>query len=134
MRTTAPAPKDHMPNLDKLVVAIVEDDPDIRTALFRLLGSHGHDVFVFGSAEAYLAEACAADCAILDVHLPGISGLDLEGRLRAAGSEMSIVFITADDDAGTREAIRRTRRPSLLKPFDETRLLEALASAAGADR
>ena len=121
--------KDDMPNRDRLVLAVVDDDPDIRSALCRLLRSHGHEVHLFPSAEAYLAADCSADCAILDIQLPGISGLDLEGRLREAGSETTVVFITAHDDPQTREAIRRTRRPSLQKPFDEQGLLDALARA-----
>ena len=90
------------------MLAVVDDDPDIRSALLRLLRSHGHEVHAFASAEAYLADDCAPDCAILDIQLPGISGLDLEGRLRETGSGTTVVFITAHDDAATREAIRRS--------------------------
>ena len=75
-----------MPDSIRLVLAVVDDDPDVRSALRRLLRSHGHDVHAFESAEAYLAADCRADCAILDIQLPGLSGLDLEGRLREAGS------------------------------------------------
>ena len=118
-----------MPHQDGLVLAVVDDDPDIRSALCRLLRSHGHKVHLFASAEAFLADDCSPDCAILDIQLPGISGLDLEGHLRETGSGTTVVFITAHDDPSTREAIRLTRRPALQKPFDEKGLLDALARA-----
>ena len=118
-----------MPGRRQLVLAVVDDDPDIRLALRRLLRVHGHSVHVFASAEAYLAGNCRPDCAILDVHLAGISGLELEATLRQEGHATAVVFITAHDDPATRQAIQRSRRASLRKPFDEEGLLDAIALA-----
>jgi FixJ family two-component response regulator len=114
---------------DRLVLAIVDDDGDVRRALVRMLRADGHEVQLFASAEDYLGQQCCPDCLILDLQLPGISGLELEGKLRQAGSRLPIVFISAHDDPVTREAVRRTRMPYLRKPFDQDALLDAIASA-----
>jgi FixJ family two-component response regulator len=118
-----------MPNPGRLVLAVVDDDPDVRGALQRLLRSHGHDVHVFASAEDYLSDDCRPDCAILDIQLPGISGLDLATCLRREGRGTPVVFITAHDDRATQEAIRLTCMQSLRKPFDDEVLLDAIARA-----
>jgi FixJ family two-component response regulator len=120
-----------MPMPSKLVLAVVDDDQDIRRALGRMLKSCGHVVYTFESAEAYLAEQCHADCAILDIQLPGISGLELEERMKEDGGNVGVVFITAHDEPGVRAAIQETRRPFLKKPFDEGGLLHAIATATG---
>jgi FixJ family two-component response regulator len=112
-----------------LVLAVIDDDRDIRSAVGRLLRSCGHDVHAFESGEAYLAMNCEADCAILDIHLPGISGLELEARLRLEGRGIPVVFITARDDPAVRAAVQQTHMPFLTKPFDEDVLLDAIARA-----
>jgi len=112
-----------------LILAVVDDDRDIRRALERLLRSYGHEVMVFESAEAYLAQNCAADCAILDIELPGLSGLELEERMTREGRETPVVFITAHHDLAVRAAARLPRRPFLEKPIDEDGLLDAIARA-----
>ena len=112
-----------------LTVVVVDDDERIRRAIGRLLRSHGHIVHVFDSAEAYLAEECRADCAILDIELPNISGLELSKRLRANGRPMPVVFITAHDELHILAAVQQTRRPLLKKPIDEQELLDAMARA-----
>src|SRR5262249_13651545 len=78
-----------------LNLIIVDDDVDIRRGLAILLRSHGHTVTVFRSAEEYLAQPVEAHCVILDIALPGISGLELSERLKAGGRGVPIVFITA---------------------------------------
>ena len=94
-----------------------------------MLRSLGHTVHVFESAEAYLAGSCQADCAILDIDLPGISGLELEGRLRRQGHPMAVVFVTAHDEQDFLEAVQETHRPYLKKPLDEHGLLDAIRRA-----
>jgi FixJ family two-component response regulator len=116
-----------------LVLALVDDDQDVRRSVARLLRARGYVVHLFDSAEAYLARDCHADCAILDVHLSGISGLELEGRLRETGRGVPVVFITGRDDAAVRAAVRASRMPCLTKPFDEAGLLAAIAQATGGD-
>lgn len=111
-----------------MILAVVDDDRDICRALERLLRSYGHEVHVFESAEAYLAQGCVADCAIVDVELPGLSGLELEERMHLEGRGIPVVFITAHRDLAVRAAAR-TQRPFLEKPIDEDGLLDAIAGA-----
>jgi FixJ family two-component response regulator len=113
----------------KLILAVVDDDQAVRSAVGRLLRACGHDVHVFDSAEAYLLERAQADCVILDVHLPGISGVELEGRMRWDDRPVPVVFITGHDDHATRDVAGTTPRPFLRKPFDADVLLAAIASA-----
>ena len=113
----------------KMILVVVDDDRDIRRALERLLRSYGHEVHVFESAEAFLAQNSAADCAILDIELPGLSGLELEERMTQEGRGIPVVFITAHRDLALRAAARRTHRPFLEKPIDEDGLLDAIALA-----
>jgi FixJ family two-component response regulator len=111
-----------------LTLVVVDDDTDIRRAVGRALRSLGHDVYLFDSGEAYLAEVRDADCAIVDIGLPGMTGLEMEERLRRSGREIPMVFITAHDELAIR-AMQRTSRPVLRKPVDEHELLEAIAQA-----
>lgn len=123
-----------VPSCAKLVLALVDDDQDVRRSVGRLLRACGHVVHLFDSAEAYLARDCRADCAILDIHLSGISGLELEGRLRETGRGLPVVFITGQEDATIRAAVHASRMPFLTKPFDEAGLLQAIAQATDGHR
>ena len=114
--------------LPALSLIIVDDDEHIRRAVGRLLRAHGHEVQSFGSAEACLADAGAADCAIVDVDLPGMNGLELDDRLREQGRGIPAVFITAHDEVTIFEAAYRKQRPLLKKPVDEESLLAAIAA------
>jgi FixJ family two-component response regulator len=82
-------------------VAIVDDDAGVRAGLESLLNSVGLKTRTFASAEAYLRlkDSAAVLCLILDMRLPGMSGLELQRRLRAEGQGIPTIFITADDDA-----------------------------------
>jgi FixJ family two-component response regulator len=114
------------------VVAIVEDDAAMRRSLERLLRASGYPTAAFSSAEAFLASATVGEAAVivLDVHLGGMSGIDLRRRLSAAGLPAPVVFITAfDDDATRAEAIAAGCIDYLLKPFDASRLATALERA-----
>ncbi len=113
-----------------LILAIVDDDTDIRRAVGRSLRSYGHKVHLYESGEAYLAENCKADCAIVDINLPGVSGLEMEEQLRRSGRGIPVVFITAHDDLAHR-AVRTTGMPVLTKPLDEHDLLDAIALVTG---
>jgi FixJ family two-component response regulator len=115
-----------------LTLAVIDDDEHIQRAVGRLLRSHGHAVLVFGSAEAFLARICVPDCVILDIQLPGMSGLELEARLRLRGHPMPVVFITAHDERDLLSQVQATHRPFLRKPLDETGLLEAIARVTSA--
>jgi FixJ family two-component response regulator len=116
----------YMPrNSSKLRLIVIDDDMDIRRAVGRSLRSYGHQVYLFESGEAFLAQSCEADCAIVDIGLPGVNGLEMEEQLRKSGRGIPVVFITAHDELANR-ASQRTLRPVLKKPLEERDLLEAI--------
>jgi FixJ family two-component response regulator len=108
-------------------LVVVEDDDHVRRALTRLLCSCGYGVRAFDSAEAWLAGISPADGAIIDINLPGVSGLELDERLQREGRAIPTVFITADDEAGP-----ATSRVILHKPLDAQALLDAIEHALAA--
>jgi FixJ family two-component response regulator len=117
------------------MISVVEDDPSFRQALRRLLSAAGFSVAAFASAEEFLASESvgATACLVLDVHLGGISGFDLQQRLVTAGAPIPTIFITAHDDPITRERAR-TGVAYLRKPFREHALMGAIQQAlAGRD-
>ena len=116
------------------LVYVIDDDASLLRALRRLLGAGGFRVCTFSSAEEFLkSERPAPACLVLDVHLGGLSGLDLQERLIAAGRRIPVVFITAHDDAVTRERARRIGAIDYLrKPFNDESLLAGINRAIGA--
>ncbi|MET0165037.1 MAG: response regulator [Vicinamibacterales bacterium] len=111
------------------MVAIVEDDGAMRTSIERLLRASGYETTAFASAEEFLASPIVdrAIGLVLDVHLGGMSGIELGRRLSSAQSPLPIVFVTAhDDEAARREALTVGCVDYLRKPFDANRLTEAL--------
>ena len=120
----------NQPNL-RLLVAVVEDDASLRKALGRLLKAGGFEPALFESAEAYLTAELQPLCLVLDVRLPGMSGLDLQERLRGAGKAPPIIIITADHDAAVRErAERNSCVEFFLKPIDGNELIATIESLA----
>jgi FixJ family two-component response regulator len=116
------------------VVAIVEDDPSMLKGLQRLLAVHGFVTEVYASAEDFLERAAAgeASCIILDIHLGGISGIELRRRLLAAGSRLPVIFMTAvDSEMIQREAIEAGCIAYLRKPFPSRQLIDAIGKAVG---
>jgi FixJ family two-component response regulator len=114
------------------VIAIVDDDRSVRRSLHRLLGSAGYAVASFASATDFLdaLPRTPTACLVLDVHLDGMSGFDLQDRLVADGSGVPIIFITAHDDAPTRERVERSGAAGhLWKPVDGQALLDAIGRA-----
>src|SRR5262245_8573864 len=115
----------------KLVV-VVDDDKTMLRSLERLLNASGFDTEVFGSAEAFLARAAGREvaCLVLDIHLGGMSGIDLRRRLLASGSPVPVVFMTAFDDESTHEeAIEAGCIACLRKPFPARLLIGAIENA-----
>ena len=112
-------------------ISVVDDDESIRKALRRLVRSAGLCVATFASAEEFLAcEGEEAACLILDVRLPGMSGLDLQRHLASAGRCVPIIFISARDDEQTSQAALAAGALAFLaKPFDDRLLLDAVARA-----
>lgn len=111
------------------LVAIVEDDPAMRKSIERLLQANGYATISFESAEEFLRASITerAIGVILDIHLDGMSGIDLRRHLAAGKSAIPVVFITARDDEATRkEALAAGCVDYLRKPFEATRLIEAI--------
>lgn len=111
------------------VVILVEDDEGLRVALLRLLRASGFSACGYASAEALLddARAAPADCLVVDVHLPAMSGLELVTRLRRRGLRVPAVAISAHDEAGVREAVRSGGVERFLgKPFPGRALVSAV--------
>jgi FixJ family two-component response regulator len=115
------------------LISVVDDDHSVRESLARLIRSVGFRVQVFGSAEEFLGSAHGrqADCLILDIRMPGMSGLELQRELVAANSELPVIFITAhgsDEDVRAR-ALAAGAVDYLLKPLREEEVLKALDAA-----
>jgi FixJ family two-component response regulator len=118
------------------IVFVVDDDPSIRDALTSLIRSVGLGVETFGSAQAFLRHPRpdASGCLVLDVRLPGLSGLDLQRELAAAEMTMPIIFITGHGDIPmTVQAMKAGAVEFLTKPFRDQDLLDAIAQAIARD-
>lgn len=117
-------------------VFLVDDDAALLRALGRLLREHGWQVETYPSAEAFLAQrdAQAPGCLVLDVSLPGLDGLALQGRLAEAGPVLPIVFLTGHGDIPmTVQAVKAGAVDFLTKPVAAERLLSAVQSAVAQD-
>ena len=118
-------------------VFVVDDDPSVRRGLERLLRTAGHHVESFASAREFLErpEHDGPRCLVLDVRMPGQSGLDLHDRLVASGRDIPVIFITGHADVPM--AVRAMKAGAvdfLSKPFDDAELLGAARQALERDR
>ena len=114
------------------IVLIVDDDPGMQVSLSSLLDAHGFRTCVFSSAEDWLDRGMSigADCMLLDVQLGGMSGIELQRRLWAAGSRLPIVFISARDDEETRSrALQAGGACFVGKPCAGAELIAAIEAA-----
>ena len=114
------------------VVIVVDGNAGLLKSVVRLLAHHGIDSRTFASAEALLASdgVQTATCLLLDIHLGGISGIELQRRLAATGSKRPVIFMTASDDEATRnEAMDAGCIAYLRKPFAGQVLLDAIGKA-----
>ncbi|HKN72363.1 MAG TPA: response regulator [Terriglobales bacterium] len=115
------------------LVAVVDDDISVRESLDSLIRSVGMEVRVFASAEEFLTAAHPrkADCLVLDVRLPGMSGVELHRHLLARNRKVPVIFITAhaSDDRARLEARSDWTVAYLTKPFGEDELLDAVRAA-----
>jgi len=119
------------------IVFVVDDDAAVRDAIKDLLDSVGVRVQTFASGAEFLARppADAPSCLILDVRLPGTSGLEFQRELTAAGVEIPIIFITGHGDIPiTVQAMKAGAVDFLTKPFREQELLDAIHKAIDRDR
>ena len=113
------------------IVAIVDDDESVRTALLGLLRAAGLSAKAFASAEEFLAsEHQQVGCLIADIRMPGMSGLHLQAELSARGRRVPTIFITAHGDTNLKmQALRAGAAEFLLKPFRDDVLLEQVRVA-----
>jgi FixJ family two-component response regulator len=117
------------------IVAVVDDDESVRESLASLAESVGYDVALFGSAEEFLKEVRDLNgfhCLILDVRLPGISGIELHSQLTARGRSIPTILITAHADPLV--AMKPGVIAVLYKPFQPEVLLQAVRSAIAESR
>jgi len=113
-------------------IVIVDDDKSVQTALQDLIESEGLSTLCFGSAEEFLNSGTQdeAGCLIADIRMPGMSGIELQAKLKADRCRIPIVFITAHGDAKMRiQAMRDGAVEFLTKPFDNAVLLETVYAA-----
>ena len=114
------------------LIAIVDDDQSVQSALQDLIESEGLSTLCFGSAEEFLDSEARykAACLIADVRMPRMSGLELQAKLKAERYRIPIIFITAHGDAKMRiQAMRDGAVEFLTKPFDNAVLLETVHAA-----
>ena len=114
---------------ETFTVYVVDDDPSIRKALERLFRSAGYHALTFESAEDFLDSTAAPGkgCLILDIRLPGITGLDLQEKLASQGKKYQVIFMTAHDNPQWQERARKAGAVAYLKkPFPEKDLLDAI--------
>jgi len=119
------------------IVFVVDDDPSVRSAIKRLIVCVGLQVELFESAQEFLASKLpnVPSCLVLDVRLPGISGLALQRHLAEANVQIPIIFITAHGDVPmTVRALKAGAVEFLTKPFHDQDLLDAIQLALERDR
>jgi FixJ family two-component response regulator len=118
------------------LIFIVDDDPSVRKSLTRVVTSAGYAVEAFASAREFMAREPFGGpcCVVLDVRMPGLTGLDLQEALAGSGHRMPIVFITAHGDISMSvKAMKAGAVDFLTKPFDLEKLLEAIQRAVAKD-
>jgi FixJ family two-component response regulator len=117
---------------ESFTVYVVDDDESIRRALKRLLRSVGHHAVTFESAEDFMESGPEGGegCLVLDIRLPGMTGLDLQEKLSASGAKFEVIFMTAHDNPQWRQRAKKAGAVAYLrKPFDEQSLLNAIELA-----
>jgi len=119
---------DRMSNL----IAVIDDDEAMQDSLYDLMEATGLVARCFGSAEEFLESDLRnqAACLIVDVHMPKMSGLQLQAKLKGEGCDVPVIFVTAHGDAGMRiGAMREGAIEFLAKPFDHRLLLKRVRAA-----
>ena len=118
--------------MTRTYIAVVDDERAIRTMLGRVLLLDGYDAACFESTDTFLASLASRvpACVILDVHMPGLSGLEAHVRAREMGFDIPTIFITASEDRAFDDAVREAHGVALLrKPFPSKTLLSAVSTA-----
>lgn len=118
------------------IVHVVDDDDSLRTAILRLLAATGYEAQGYASAGDFLlrADLTRPGCLLLDLHMPGPSGLELQEELRRRGVTLPVVFLTGRADVPSSvKALKAGAEDFLIKPVDRSTLLAALERAIGLD-
>ncbi len=121
----------------RLRIAVIDDDESVRKALKRLLRAANLDADTFASGRDFLDSLAAQlpDCIVLDLHMPGMNGLDVQQQLARSGLQLPIVVITGHDEPLARaQCLSAGAAAYLRKPLDDEALLDAIHRAAGAAR
>jgi two-component system response regulator FixJ len=119
------------------IIAIVDDDEALREALGSVMKAAGFEIDTFATAEAFLDSDNRGNtaCLILDVRLPGMSGIELQRRLADASSRIPIIFVTAHGDASVRDLVMKAGAAGFLnKPVRSDVLLKAIYAALSQSR
>ena len=114
------------------LIAAVDDDEAVRSAISSLLRSVGYRCIGFDSAEAFLdsEDFTDTDCALLDIRMPGMNGLDLQSTLGEMKCKIPVIYVTASPDAELlKQAFRQGAVAFLVKPFGDEDLLDAIDQA-----
>jgi FixJ family two-component response regulator len=114
------------------LIAVIDDDDPFRTALIESLDSLGYDARGYASADEFVAAdgERSCDCVVTDIHMPGMSGIDLKLMLSAQGSTVPVIMITARSDRGLEAVALASGAVCLLKkPFDSAELIHCLELA-----
>ena len=118
--------------IDKNKIFVVDDDESVCRALKCLLMTFGFDVETFSSGQAFFSAVSATDpgCLVLDIHLPGLDGWEVQRRLAVTGSQRQIIIISADKNGGLKEqALKAGAIGFLQKPFNEQELVGLINQA-----
>ena len=118
-------------------ISVIDDDASVRVGTDNLLSSHGYNVRTFASAEDFLqsAQPDGSSCVVVDVQMPGMSGLDLLEHLRTLGNHVPFIFITAFPDESVRDrALKVGAVCFLAKPFAGPVLIGCIEAALNRSR
>lgn len=121
-------------SLTRPLIAVVDDDPAVCKALARLIAASNLDVLTFASGEVFLHSMATRqpDCLVLDLHMPGMSGIDVMKALASDEWVLPIIIITGRDEPASRaRCLASGALAYLSKPFDHVELLQAVAKALG---
>ena len=112
------------------LISIIDDDDSLRSALVSLLRSYGYEADGYTTGEAFLAVERSSDCIVTDIHMPGISGIELKEELARRGDLTPVIMITARSDASLEGRARASGATCFLrKPFEVNDLVRCIESA-----
>lgn len=116
--------------MSESLISVIDDDDSLRYALVGLLRSHGYEVEGYPTGDAFLSAGARADCIVTDIHMPGITGIELKKELVRRGDPTPVIMITARSEPGLEGQARASGAACYLhKPFDAEDLVRCIESA-----